>query len=207
MRYRGPSSSCPHASISCRAVHSAVGCSVTLKCTSRRRPWLSTISTKSTREVAVGTVKKSNAIRSRAWFIRKARHAGDGGRRGRSMYCETVACETVRPSFNSSPWILGALQSGFARLICRSRSRSSLPIAGRPHRRRLFHAQYSLKPRRCHRATISGRTTCKELRQFFHSLDRTTQKIRSISVSRGPWLTRVPHGELLPQREILQRQL
>src|SRR5205814_1438100 len=87
---------------SCRAVHSAVGCSVTLKCTSRRRRWLSTISTKSTRKVAVGTVKKSNAIRSLAWFIRNARHACDGGRRGRSMYCETVACETVRPRFSSA---------------------------------------------------------------------------------------------------------
>src|SRR5882724_8265977 len=35
MRYRGPSSSA-HASSSWRAVHSAVGCSVTLRCTSRR---------------------------------------------------------------------------------------------------------------------------------------------------------------------------
>jgi hypothetical protein len=35
--------------------------------------------------------------------------------------------------------ILGAPHSGFARLTCRIRSRRSLPIAGRPHRRRLFH--------------------------------------------------------------------
>src|SRR5215475_2018458 len=60
--------------MSCRAVHSAVGCSVTLKCTSRRRPWLSTTSTNRTRKVAVGTVKKSKAIRSLAWFFRNARH-------------------------------------------------------------------------------------------------------------------------------------
>jgi hypothetical protein len=32
------------------------------------------------------------------------------------MYFETVACETVRPSFNNSPWVLGAPHSGFARL-------------------------------------------------------------------------------------------
>src|SRR5262245_15240084 len=57
--------------MSCRAVHSAVGYSVTLKCTSRRRPWLSTTSTNRTRKVAVGTVKKSSAIRSGAWFFRK----------------------------------------------------------------------------------------------------------------------------------------
>src|SRR6059036_184414 len=101
------------------------------------------------------------------------------------MYFETVACETVRPSFNSSPWILGAPQSGFARLICRIRSRSSLPIAGRPHLRRLFHAQYSLKPRRCQPTTVSGRTICSEFRQLFQSLDSTTQKIRAIAVSRG----------------------
>jgi hypothetical protein len=43
----------------------------------------------------------------------------------------------------------------------------------------------SLKPRRCHRTTVSGRTTCKDLRQFFQSLANTIQKIRSISVSRG----------------------
>jgi hypothetical protein len=42
-----------------------------------------------------------------------------------------------------------------------------------------------LKPRRCHRTTVSGRTTCKELRQFFQSLDNTILKIRSISIKRG----------------------
>src|SRR5436309_8923840 len=140
IRYRGPSSSA-HASSSWRAVHSAVGCSVTLKCTSRRRLWVSTTSTDRTRKVAVGIVKKSNAIRSGAWFFKNVRHACDGGLRGRIMYFDTVACETIRPSFSSSPWILGAPHSGFARLICRIRSRRSLPIAGRPHRRRLFHAQ------------------------------------------------------------------
>ena len=101
------------------------------------------------------------------------------------MYFDTVACETVRPSFSSSPWILGAPQRGLAQLIRRIRSRSSVLIMGRPDRRQLFHAQYSLKPRRCYRTTVSGRTTCKELRQFFQSLDSTTQKIRSISVSCG----------------------
>src|SRR5437870_1851110 len=48
----GPSSSA-HASSSWRAVHSAVGCAVTLKCTSRRRLWVSTTSTNRTRKVAV----------------------------------------------------------------------------------------------------------------------------------------------------------
>jgi hypothetical protein len=44
---------------------------------------------------------------------------------------------------------------------------------------------YCLKPRRCYRTTVSGRTTCKELRQFFQRLDNTIQKIPSISISRG----------------------
>src|SRR5438132_8253255 len=109
MRYRGPSSSA-HASSSWRAVHSAVGCSVTLRCTSRRLLWVRITSTNRTRKVAVGTVKKSNAIRSLAWFFKNARHACDGGLRGRSTYFETVACDTVRPSFSSSPWIRGAPQ-------------------------------------------------------------------------------------------------
>src|SRR5438105_8569334 len=59
----GPSSSA-HASSSWRAVHSAVGWSVTLKCTSRRRLWVRINSTNRTRKVAVGTVKKSKAIKS-----------------------------------------------------------------------------------------------------------------------------------------------
>ena len=63
---------------------SAVGCSVILKCRSRRRPWLNTTST-NTRKVAVGTVKKSNAIRSWARFFRNVRHTCDGGLRCRGM--------------------------------------------------------------------------------------------------------------------------
>jgi hypothetical protein len=46
------------------AVHCAVGCSVMLTCTMRRRSCASMIKTKSTRKVAVGTVKKSQAMRS-----------------------------------------------------------------------------------------------------------------------------------------------
>src|SRR5438876_3530095 len=91
--------------------------------------------------LAKDTVKKSIAITSGAWFFKNVRHACDGGRRGRTMYFETVASDTVRPSFSSSPWIRGAPQSGLARLIRRIRSRTSVLITGRPDRRRLFHAQ------------------------------------------------------------------
>src|SRR5262249_7679718 len=48
-----------NASMICCAVHTAVGCSVTLKCTTRLRWCASTTSTNSTRNAAVGTVKKS----------------------------------------------------------------------------------------------------------------------------------------------------
>jgi hypothetical protein len=47
-----------NASTICWAVQFAVGCSVTLKWTMRRRWWASTTRTKSTRKPAVGTVKK-----------------------------------------------------------------------------------------------------------------------------------------------------
>ena len=57
------------------------------------------------------------------------------------MYFDTVACDTVSPSFSSSPWILGAPQSGLAQLIRRIRARTSLLILGRPLRERLLHAQ------------------------------------------------------------------
>ncbi len=52
-----------HACTSCRLVHCAVGCSVTLKCRIFRDATSSTKSTRSSRNVADGTVKKSIATR------------------------------------------------------------------------------------------------------------------------------------------------
>ncbi len=43
----------------------------------------------------------------------------------------------------------------------------------------------ALNPCRCQPTTVSGRTNCSEFRQLFQNLDSTTQKIRSIAVSRG----------------------
>jgi hypothetical protein len=57
----------------CWAVHAAVGCSVTLKWRTRRRWWARTTRTKSTRQRAVGTVKKSIETRPWTWYVRKAR--------------------------------------------------------------------------------------------------------------------------------------
>src|SRR6266849_1358975 len=63
-RMRGAESS-GKASTSCWVVQAAVGCSVTLKWTTRRRWWASTTRTKRTRSWAAGTVKKSIATKSR----------------------------------------------------------------------------------------------------------------------------------------------
>ena len=60
IKYRGAWSH-GNASRICCAVHSSVGCSVTLKlkCTTRRRSWERTTKTNRTRNKAVGTIKKS----------------------------------------------------------------------------------------------------------------------------------------------------
>ncbi|PYV09898.1 MAG: hypothetical protein DMG23_09395 [Acidobacteria bacterium] len=53
------------------------------------------------------------------------------------MYFATVAWDTSIPSLSSSPWIRGAHQSGFAKLIFRTSSRTSKSIAGSAVRRAL----------------------------------------------------------------------
>jgi hypothetical protein len=85
------------------ALPCADGPSVTLKCTTRRRSCSSTRNTYRTRNVAVGTTKKSMETRSRVWFWRKARHLCEGGFRRRGMYRDTVACATCKPSMSNSP--------------------------------------------------------------------------------------------------------
>ena len=152
-RYRGSSSNPPPNS--CCAVQAAVGCSVALTCTIRRRSWLRMTRTKRIRKVAVGTVKKSNAIVSFTRFARNVRHPWDGGPKRLIMYLESVASEMYprapsldaahqftlsRLSFNSSPWIRGAPHNGLARHMRRIRYRIAGSILGRP-RGRLFQRQ------------------------------------------------------------------
>ena len=69
----------------CRAVHWAVGWSVTLKWRTRRRLWERTRKQNSTWNRAVGTVKKSIETRSLAWLFRKTRQLGEGGLRRLGM--------------------------------------------------------------------------------------------------------------------------
>src|SRR5436190_23827691 len=159
-----------------------------------------------TRNVAVCTVKKSNAIRSLAWFFKNARHACDGGLRGRSIYLETVASDTARPSFSSSPWILGAPErigaadppnqvselrpdrgpTASALTLPRPVVPEPLPVP--PHHRLRPHHLQRIPP------------TLPEPRQ-------RDPEDPVHSRQRGPRLARLPHGELLPKRKVLQRQL
>jgi hypothetical protein len=58
-----------------------------------------------------------------------------------TMYFDTVDWATSMPSLSNSPWILGAPQSGFSKLIRRIRSRICLSTHGRPPSGRDFHRQ------------------------------------------------------------------
>jgi hypothetical protein len=58
----------------------------------------------------------------------------DGGIRARTRYLLTLVSPTLMPSLSSSPWIRGAPQRGFSRLVVRISSRISFGAAGRPGR-------------------------------------------------------------------------
>jgi hypothetical protein len=76
--------------------------------------------------------QKNDAVREAgdAWFLIKVTHACERRPfRDVGIYRDTVACETVMPSFNSSPWMRGAPQRKFARAISRIR-RVSRAIRG-----------------------------------------------------------------------------
>ena len=82
------------------------------------------------------------------------------------MYLDTVASETSKPSFSSSPWTRGAPHPVFSVTIRRTSALNSTETRGLPGRRGLdFHRQYSRKPRRCQRTTVSGRTIASASRQ------------------------------------------
>jgi hypothetical protein len=81
------------------AVHWAVGVSVTLMWTARRRSCTRTTKTNKTLNVTVGTIKKSTETSLRRWLSRKLRHVCDGGFVRRPRYLDTAACEISMPSF------------------------------------------------------------------------------------------------------------
>src|SRR5674476_1289591 len=67
----------------------------------------------------VGTVKKSIETVVFTWFSRKVRHVCEGGFRRWTRYLLTLVSPMSMPSLRSSPWMRGAPQSGFSRLIFR----------------------------------------------------------------------------------------
>jgi hypothetical protein len=70
-----------------------------------------------------------------------------------------------KPSFCSSPWILGAPQPVFSWAKRQINARSSGVILGRPPRRRDVQRQYRRKPARCQPTTVSGLTITNASRQ------------------------------------------
>ena len=112
----------------------------------------------SSRKEIVGTTKRSIEAIPSAWFRRNVLQPCDGGRRRRAMYLATEVWPTSMPSLRSSPWMRGAPQRGFARLISRISCRTSKGTLGLPGRRRDFQRQKLRNPARCHRRIVSGRT-------------------------------------------------
>src|SRR5713101_8264186 len=114
MKRCGPSPG--NTSRSCWTTHAGVGSRVTLTCRIMRRRCSMTKKHESSWKVNVGTVKKSQATIASRWLARKAdqRLAGSPRRGTRRRYRATLRSETAKPSFKSSPWILGAPQSAFS---------------------------------------------------------------------------------------------
>ena len=170
----------------CCAVHSAVGCSVTLKCSTRRRSCASTTNTNNTLNCSVGTVKKSMETNWPTWLVRKVFHVWDGSLRCFGIKRETVRSEISTPSLRSSPWIRGAPQSRLAAAMLPISLRISDLIRGRPG---LFDCdnlhQYRLNRLRCHEITVSGRTITRADFQFFQIVLSPVQNSRSRRRSLG----------------------
>src|SRR5215472_15903145 len=85
----------------------------------------------------------------------------------------------TKPSFCSSPWILGAPQSGFSSARRRIKPRISSEILGRPPRGRERQRQYNRKPVRCQPTTVAGCTITKASAHPDQNRRRVVQKNRS----------------------------
>ena len=134
----------------------------------------------------VGTTKKSREMISKAWFFKNVFQRCRAVREGfLGMYRCIVASEISIPSFSISPWIRGAPQRGFSFAICLIRLICACGIAGLPSADLLFHLQYSLKPCRCHRTTVSGLTISSVVFQELKRLVRMPKKNLSEGRNRG----------------------
>src|SRR4030095_14889058 len=111
-------------------------------------------STKSSRNVTVGTTKKSAAMIWLAWFLRKVRHVCDGGRGCRRIFLATVLThrdsQLLKLSMNPrrAPERIRGRQLAYQG----PNVRRHRPAAGP---RWLLQVQNKRKPRRCHLRTVS----------------------------------------------------
>src|SRR3954470_21323278 len=139
----------------------------------------------------VGTVKKSTDTMLFTWLSRNVFHVCDGGLLRRSMYLLTLVSPMSMPSLSSSPWIFGAPQSGFSRLIVRISSRTSFGTTGRPALpRRIFQVQNRRKPFRCHPTTVDGLMMNAPDFHSCQAVESQTHRSRSRLVSLGRFTER-----------------
>src|SRR5262249_52775542 len=111
---------------------------------------------------------------------RKVFQPCDGGLLFLAIYLATVVWPILMPSLSSLPWILGAPQSGLARLMSRISVLKSAGSFGRPPGDFDFNRQYKRKPARCQRITVSGLTIAKVLSKFGAKLYSPANISRSI---------------------------
>jgi len=107
----------------------------------------------------VCTTRKSTETTCAEWYLQERFPALPGCSWGflwHGMYHSTVDSEMSNPSFNISPWIRGAPQSGLSCAFCLMRSICACGSFGLPLVCLLIHLQYNLNPCRCHRMTVSG---------------------------------------------------
>src|SRR5471032_1625354 len=96
MMYLGAGSQ-PQASLSCRAIHSAVGCAVTPSHKIWRRPCRKINKAYSSRNEIVGTTKRSIDAIPSAWLRRNVFQPWDGGLLRVAMYLATEVWPTSMP--------------------------------------------------------------------------------------------------------------
>ncbi len=93
--------------------------------------------------------------------------------------------ETTKPSFWSSPWVLGAPQVGFSATKRRMSARISAVAFGLPARARDRHFQKSRNPARCQPTTVSGLTATRTSANRDQMRCRVIQNSRSKRFNRG----------------------
>ena len=96
-----------------------------------------------------------------------------------------VRSQTTKPSFWSSPWILGAPQVGFSAARQPMSARISAVAFGLPARARDCHFQKSRNPARCQATTVSGFTATRTSAHRDQMQCRVIQNSRSNRFNRG----------------------